>query len=44
VLIERSGRGRAGFYAPVDCPADITGISRLRFTGVAGGRLIGEPV
>jgi threonylcarbamoyladenosine tRNA methylthiotransferase MtaB len=44
VLVERPGRGRAGFYAPVDCPADITGISRLRFTGVAGGRLIGEPV
>ena len=43
VLVERPGRGRAGFYAGVDCPSDIAGIQRLRFTGVAGDRLIGEP-
>ena len=43
VLIERPGSGRAGFYAPVDCPPEMAGISRMRFTGVAGGRLIGEP-
>jgi threonylcarbamoyladenosine tRNA methylthiotransferase MtaB len=43
VLVEKPGSGRAGFYAPVECPADLAGIQRLRFTGVAGGRLIGEP-
>src|SRR5579862_9619935 len=43
VLVEKPGSGRAGFYAPVDCPPDMVGISRMRFTGVAGGRLIGEP-
>jgi threonylcarbamoyladenosine tRNA methylthiotransferase MtaB len=43
VLVERPGRGRAGFYAAVDCPPDIAGVHRLRFTGVAGGALIGEP-
>lgn len=43
VLVERPGRGRAGFYTAVDCPPDIAGIRRLRFTGVAGDRLIGEP-
>jgi len=44
VLVERPGRGRAGFYTAVDCPPDIAGIRRLRFTGVAGDRLIGEPI
>jgi threonylcarbamoyladenosine tRNA methylthiotransferase MtaB len=43
VLVEKPGSGRANFYAPVDCPPDIAGIRRMRFTGVAGGRLIGEP-
>ena len=43
VLVEKPGSGRAGFYAAVDCPPDIAGIQRLRFTGVAGGRLVGEP-
>jgi threonylcarbamoyladenosine tRNA methylthiotransferase MtaB len=43
VLIEKPGSGRAGFYASVDCPLHIAGIRRMRFTGVAGGRLIGEP-
>jgi threonylcarbamoyladenosine tRNA methylthiotransferase MtaB len=44
VLIEKPGTGRADFYAPVDCPAGITGIERLRFTGIAGGKLRGVPV
>jgi threonylcarbamoyladenosine tRNA methylthiotransferase MtaB len=44
VLVEKPGLGRAGFYAAVDCPAGLVGLQRLRFTGVAGGRLIGEPV
>ena len=43
VLVERPGRGRAAFYTAVECPPDIAGIRRLRFTGVAGDRLIGEP-
>jgi threonylcarbamoyladenosine tRNA methylthiotransferase MtaB len=43
VLVEKPGSGRAGFYAPVDCPADIAGIRRMRFTGVGGARLIGTP-
>ena len=43
VLIERPGSGRAGFYAAVDCPAGEAGIQRLRFTGVAGDKLIGAP-
>jgi threonylcarbamoyladenosine tRNA methylthiotransferase MtaB len=43
VLIEKPGLGRAGFYAAVDCPADIAGIRRMRFTGVAGGKLVGVP-
>ena len=43
VLIEKPGRGRAGFYAAVDCPADIAGLQRLRFSGVAGGKLVGVP-
>ncbi len=44
VLVEKPGLGRADFYAAVDCPADLAGIRQLRFTGVAGGRLIGELV
>jgi threonylcarbamoyladenosine tRNA methylthiotransferase MtaB len=43
VLVEKPGTGRAGFYAAVDCPHDIAGIRNMRFTGVAGGRLIGVP-
>lgn len=42
VLVERPGRGRARFYAPVDCSSDIAGTRRLRFTGTAGGALVGE--
>jgi threonylcarbamoyladenosine tRNA methylthiotransferase MtaB len=44
VLVEKPGSGRAGFNAAVDCPPDIAGIHRLRFTGAAGGRLIGAPL
>ena len=43
VLIERPGLGRAGFYAAVDCPPDIVGIQSMRFTGIAGGKLVGAP-
>jgi threonylcarbamoyladenosine tRNA methylthiotransferase MtaB len=43
VLVEKPGSGRAGFYAPVDCPPDVAGISRMRFTGIAGGKLVGAP-
>jgi len=42
VLVERPGRGRAGFYAVVDCPSDMVGLSSMRFTGVTGDKLIGE--
>jgi threonylcarbamoyladenosine tRNA methylthiotransferase MtaB len=44
VLIEKPGIGRADFYAPVVCPAEIAGIERMRFTGVAGGKLTGVPL
>jgi threonylcarbamoyladenosine tRNA methylthiotransferase MtaB len=44
VLIEKPGRGRAAFYAAVACPSDIDGIHALRFTGVAGGKLVGIPL
>jgi threonylcarbamoyladenosine tRNA methylthiotransferase MtaB len=43
VLIEKPGTGRADFYATVDCPTDFAGIQRMRFTGVAGGKLMGAP-
>jgi len=43
VLVEKPGSGRAGFYAAVDCPPQVAGISRMRFTGVADGKLIGAP-
>ena len=42
VLVEKPGTGRAGFYAPVVCPAEVSGLRRMRFTGVAGDRLVGE--
>ena len=42
VLIEKPGHGRADFYAGVVCAAEIAGIRRMRFTGVAGDRLVGE--
>ena len=42
VLIEKPGVGRADFYAPVVCPVGITGIRRMRFSGVADDRLVGE--
>jgi threonylcarbamoyladenosine tRNA methylthiotransferase MtaB len=43
VLIEKPGSGRAEFYAAVDCPAgEAAGtVQRMRFTGVAAGKLIG---
>jgi threonylcarbamoyladenosine tRNA methylthiotransferase MtaB len=44
VLIEKPGSGRAAFYAAVACPSDIDGIHALRFTGVAGGKLVGIPL
>jgi threonylcarbamoyladenosine tRNA methylthiotransferase MtaB len=44
VLIEKPGTGRADFYAAVDCPPDLAGIRRMRFTAAAGGKLIGAPV
>jgi threonylcarbamoyladenosine tRNA methylthiotransferase MtaB len=44
VLIEKPGTGRADFYAPVICPAEIAVIERMRFTDVAGGKLMGVPV
>ena len=44
VLIEKPGIGRADFYAPVICPADIVGIEQMRFTGAAGGKLMGVRV
>jgi threonylcarbamoyladenosine tRNA methylthiotransferase MtaB len=43
VLIEKPGSGRAEFYAPVDCAPDADGIRKMRFTGVAAGRLVGVP-
>ena len=43
VLIEKPGSGRADFYATVDSPPDIGGIRRLRFIGIAGGKLVGIP-
>jgi threonylcarbamoyladenosine tRNA methylthiotransferase MtaB len=43
VLIEKPGRGRAAFYAAVDCPLDLVGVQRMRFTGIAAGRLVGAP-
>ena len=43
VLIEKPGSGRAAFYAPVACPDDVVGIRRLRFAGIAAGRLVGVP-
>ena len=44
VLIEKPGSGRAEFYAAVTCPPDIAGVRGMRFTGVAGGKLVGEPI
>jgi hypothetical protein len=43
VLIEKPGRVRAAFYAAVDCPLDLAGVQRMRFTGIAAGRLVGVP-
>jgi threonylcarbamoyladenosine tRNA methylthiotransferase MtaB len=44
VLIEKPGTGRADFYTAVDCPSNISGIQRMRFTGVVGGKLTGAPI
>jgi threonylcarbamoyladenosine tRNA methylthiotransferase MtaB len=43
VLIEKSGSGRAAFYAAVACPPDVAGIRNMRFIDVAGGKLLGVP-
>jgi len=43
VLIEKPGSGRAEFYAPVDCAPDVAGIRKMRFAGVAAGKLVGVP-
>jgi threonylcarbamoyladenosine tRNA methylthiotransferase MtaB len=42
VLVEKPGSGRAAFYAGVSCPPQLVGLQTLRFTGVAGGKLIGD--
>ena len=44
VLIEKPGSGRAAFYAGIVCPPDVSGIREMRFTGVAGGKLLGTPL
>ena len=44
VLIEKPGHGRAAFYAAVACPPDVVRLRKMRFTGVAGGRLVGAPL
>jgi threonylcarbamoyladenosine tRNA methylthiotransferase MtaB len=44
VLIEKPGTGRADFFAAVDCPTDLAGLQKMRFTGVAGGKLMGAPI
>jgi threonylcarbamoyladenosine tRNA methylthiotransferase MtaB len=44
VLIEKPGIGRADFYASVVCPAEVAGVERMRFTGVAADKLTGVPV
>jgi len=44
VLIEKPGSGRAAFYAAVACPPEVTGVKGMRFTGVAGGKLVGVPL
>jgi threonylcarbamoyladenosine tRNA methylthiotransferase MtaB len=43
VLIEKPGSGRATFYAVVDCPPDIGGVQKMRFTSAVAGKLIGVP-
>jgi threonylcarbamoyladenosine tRNA methylthiotransferase MtaB len=44
VLVEKSGSGRAAFYAAVVCPPELIGIRSMRFTGVTGGKLVGVPL
>jgi threonylcarbamoyladenosine tRNA methylthiotransferase MtaB len=46
VLIERPGRGRAPFYAEIECPTELpTGsLHRILFTAVNNNRLVGEPL
>jgi threonylcarbamoyladenosine tRNA methylthiotransferase MtaB len=41
VLVEKPGAGRAAFYATVVCPPQVTGIQKMRFMGVASGKLVG---
>jgi threonylcarbamoyladenosine tRNA methylthiotransferase MtaB len=44
VLVEKSGSGRAAFYAAVVCPPELIGIRSMRFTCVTGGKLVGVPL
>jgi threonylcarbamoyladenosine tRNA methylthiotransferase MtaB len=46
VLIERPGRGRAPFYADIECPTELPAgsLHRMRFVAVNGSRLVGEPL
>jgi len=44
VLVEKPGSGRAEFYAAVECPMDVAGVRRMRFTESAGGKLVGAPL
>jgi threonylcarbamoyladenosine tRNA methylthiotransferase MtaB len=46
VLIERPGRGRAPFYAEIDCSAELRAgsLHRMRFVALHGSRLVGEPL
>ena len=46
VLVERRGRGRAPFYAEVECPESPPpgALQRMRFGAARGNRLVGEPM
>jgi threonylcarbamoyladenosine tRNA methylthiotransferase MtaB len=44
ILVERPGRGRATFYAEVECPPALPAgvLQPVRFSGVRGNRLVAE--
>jgi threonylcarbamoyladenosine tRNA methylthiotransferase MtaB len=46
VLVERPGRGRAPFYAEIDCPQEMLpgSLHRMRVTALRGNRLVAEPL
>ena len=46
ILVERPGRGRAPFYAEVECPPALPAgvLQPVRFSGVRGNRLVAEPL